>query len=96
MRVATALLVAGPTLTFWIPGQTLFASTSSYSSLILYNVGSGVPICNDLGHSMLVGSLGYKSSLVHVHSIWQLNEISSSKINQCFYTAKRITAGKYT
>jgi len=28
--VATALLVAGPTLTFWIPGQTLFSSTSSY------------------------------------------------------------------
>jgi len=27
--VATALLVAGPTLTLWIPGQTLFASTSS-------------------------------------------------------------------
>ena len=31
--MATALLVAGPTLTLWIPGQTLFASTSSYSSL---------------------------------------------------------------
>jgi len=28
--VATALLVAGSTLTFWIP---LFASTSSYSSV---------------------------------------------------------------
>ena len=32
--MATALLVAGPTLTFWIPGQTLFASTTSYSSLV--------------------------------------------------------------
>jgi len=32
--VATALLVAGSTLTLWIPGQTLFASTSSYSNLI--------------------------------------------------------------
>jgi len=32
--VATALLVAGSTLTFWIPGQTLFASTSSYSSVV--------------------------------------------------------------
>jgi len=32
--VATALLVAGPTLTLWIPGQTLLASTSSYSSLV--------------------------------------------------------------
>jgi len=29
-QVATTLLVAGPTLTLWIPGQTLFASTSSY------------------------------------------------------------------
>jgi len=27
--VATALLVAGPSLTLWIPGQTLFTSTSS-------------------------------------------------------------------
>jgi len=26
--------VAGPTLTLWIPGQTLFASTSSYPSLV--------------------------------------------------------------
>ena len=34
LQVATALLVAGPTLTFWIPGQTLFASASSYSSLV--------------------------------------------------------------
>jgi len=33
-QVATALLVAGPTLTLWIPGQTLFKSTSSYSSLV--------------------------------------------------------------
>jgi len=31
--VATALQVAGSTLTFWIPWQTPFASTSSYSSL---------------------------------------------------------------
>jgi len=33
-QVATALLVAGSTLTFWIPWQTSFASTSSYSSVI--------------------------------------------------------------
>jgi len=31
--VATALLVASP-LTLWIPWQTLFASTSSYSSVV--------------------------------------------------------------
>jgi len=31
-QVATTLLVAGPTLTLWIPGQTLFTSTSSYSA----------------------------------------------------------------
>ena len=30
-RVATTLLVAGSTLIFWIPGQTPFASTSSYN-----------------------------------------------------------------
>jgi len=33
IQVATALLVAGSTLTFWIPWQTLFASTSLYSSI---------------------------------------------------------------
>jgi len=32
--VATALLVAGSTLTFWIPWQTSFVSTSSYSSVV--------------------------------------------------------------
>jgi len=32
--VATALLVAGSTLTFWIRWQTWFASTSSYSSIV--------------------------------------------------------------
>jgi len=32
--VATALLVAGPTRTFWIHGQTPFASTSLYSSVV--------------------------------------------------------------
>jgi len=32
--VATALLVAGPTPTLWIPGQILFVSTSSYSNLV--------------------------------------------------------------
>jgi len=32
--VATALLVAGFTLTFWLPWQTPFASTSSYSSVV--------------------------------------------------------------
>ena len=32
--MAAALLVAGPTLTFWIPWQTPFASTSSYSSVV--------------------------------------------------------------
>jgi len=31
--VATTLLVAGNTLTFWILWQTSFSSTSSYSSL---------------------------------------------------------------
>jgi len=36
--VETALLVAIPTLTLWIPGQTLFASTSSYSRAV-YNAG---------------------------------------------------------
>ena len=40
--VATALLVAGPTLTFWIPGQTLFASTSPIFKGCLYNVGGSV------------------------------------------------------
>ena len=30
----TALLVASSTLSFWIPGQTPFASTSSYSSVV--------------------------------------------------------------
>jgi len=32
--VATALLVAGSTLTFWILWQTPFASTSSHSSVV--------------------------------------------------------------
>jgi len=32
--VATALLVAGSTLTFWIPWQTSFAPTSLYSSVV--------------------------------------------------------------
>ena len=30
LQVATTLLVVGFTLTLWIPGQTVFASTSSY------------------------------------------------------------------
>jgi len=34
LQVATALLVADYTLTFWILWQTLFASTSSYSSVV--------------------------------------------------------------
>ena len=34
LQVATTLLLAGPTLTLWIPEQTLFASTSSYPSLV--------------------------------------------------------------
>jgi len=34
LPVATAFLVAGLTLTLWMPGQTLFASTSSYSGLV--------------------------------------------------------------
>ena len=34
LQVATALLVAGSTLTFWIPWQTSFASTSSCSSVV--------------------------------------------------------------
>jgi len=33
-QVATTLLVAGSTLTFWIPWQTQCASTSSYSSVV--------------------------------------------------------------
>jgi len=40
VQLANALLVAGPTLTLWIPGQTVFASTSSYSRRVkgcLYN-----------------------------------------------------------
>jgi len=32
--MAATLLVAGPTRTSWIPGQTLLASTSSYSSFV--------------------------------------------------------------
>ena len=32
--MATAHLVVGSTLTFWIPGQTLLSSTSSYSSIV--------------------------------------------------------------
>jgi len=32
--VATALLVAGSTLNFWIPWQTPFAPTSSYSNIV--------------------------------------------------------------
>jgi len=34
LQVATVLLVAGYTLTFWILWQTSFASTSSYSSVV--------------------------------------------------------------
>jgi len=34
IQVATALLIAGSTLTFWIPWQTPFAYTSSYSSVV--------------------------------------------------------------
>jgi len=33
-QVATALLVAGSTPTFWILWQTSFASTGSYSSVV--------------------------------------------------------------
>jgi len=33
-QVATAILVAGPTLTLRIPGQTLFAFPSLFSSLV--------------------------------------------------------------
>ena len=32
-QVATALVLAGPTLTLWLPVQALFASTSSYPNL---------------------------------------------------------------
>jgi len=35
----TALLVAGSTLTFWIPRRTPFASTSSYSSAVQSALG---------------------------------------------------------
>jgi len=34
LQVATALLVAGSALTFWVPWQTSFASTSSYASVV--------------------------------------------------------------
>ena len=34
LQVATALLVAGSTLTFWTPWQTSFTFTSSYSSIV--------------------------------------------------------------
>ena len=34
LQVATALLVEGSTLNFWIPLQTSFASTISYSSVV--------------------------------------------------------------
>ena len=34
LQVATALLVAGSTLTFWIPWQTPFTSTSSRSNVV--------------------------------------------------------------
>ena len=34
VQVATALLVAGSTLTFWILSRTSFAFTSSYSSVV--------------------------------------------------------------
>jgi len=32
--MATTLLGAGPPRTSWLPGQTLLASTSSYSSFV--------------------------------------------------------------
>ena len=34
IQVATALLVAGSTLTFWIPWQTPFSSTRLYSNVV--------------------------------------------------------------
>jgi len=54
IQVATALLVAGSTLTFWIPP---FASTSSYSSVKV------------LGCSCNCRRLAY-GSLVNAHVTW--------------------------
>jgi len=75
--VATALLVAGSTLTFWIPWQTLFASTMSYSSIIqsarrlayssfqLTHMSCDDMLCNWSSHS---GSDGGKDEDKHYFS----------------------------
>ena len=41
LQVATTLLVAGPTLTLWIPRQTPFVSTSLYLGLV-----QSLPVCS--------------------------------------------------
>jgi len=41
LQVATALLVADLSVTLWIPGQTLFASSSSYSKAVCINYVGG-------------------------------------------------------
>ena len=42
LQVATALLVGGPTLTLWIPGQTPPARTQALFKGCLYNVGGSL------------------------------------------------------
>ena len=59
--MAIALLVAGPAQTLWIPGQTLFASTSSYSSLVQSQpVQSLVPI-----NAQVLQLLWWKTKQLH-------------------------------
>ena len=48
--MATTLLVAGSTLTFWIPSQTPFASTSSYSSVVVQSARLSWPPCRRLNY----------------------------------------------
>jgi len=65
LQVATILLVAGSTLTLWIPGQTVFASTSLYSSCVrgcLYNAGSSlwlIPINVQMNDARVVDTKYY-------------------------------------
>jgi len=55
--VATTLPVAGANLTLWIPGQTLFASTSSYSSCIWsFHTENGSATCS-FTHTIVFGCI---------------------------------------
>jgi len=85
--VATALLVADPTLTLWIPGKSLFASTSSYSSLVQYKVCQ----YNDSFQSMHSSSQdtqkltvctqdGYTSPFTKYRSIARINNVQSTNV----------------